>query len=250
MKPLERYFQILELLAPGNESLALAEIASKLDLPGATAHRLVNGLVETGLVSLAPDEKRYVLGPRARRFGYSKLPVPLLREQFRESLDTLSGLLGQTVFLAKLNQQSVDVIIVHEPQGTGGAIVHPGRTLPLHAAASGKAILAFQPTGFIEAILSRNLAALAPQTKTDRNAILAELAEVRRDRFAQCDNEVDLGVLSYAAPIMAVDGTVIYSLGTCGLRDRFMETDRNVVREMLGTSALTLASQLSTIVNG
>ncbi len=243
-RPLERYFQALECLAETPDGMVLVELASALDLPGATAHRLVNALLEAGLVARANTEKHYVLGPRARRFGLATLSAQTLEERVGETLDALSRELGQTIFVARLAKYAVDSVAVRTPVASTRAMVQPGRTMALHAAATGKAVLAYQPRAFIDAVLARPLTPYTPDTKTDPAAIRAELDAVRIEQFAVCDNEFDTGVLSYAAPILSPDGTVLFALGTCGLKSQFTRPGRAAVRELLIAKAADLSRRL------
>ncbi|UOM33301.1 IclR family transcriptional regulator [Acuticoccus sp. I52.16.1] len=243
-RPLERYFQALERLAEAPDGMVLVELATELDLPGATTHRLVNTLVEAGLVARARTEKHYVLGPRARRFGLSTLSTQTLEERVGDILDALSHELEQTIFIVRLVKHQVHTVAVREPAAPTQAIVNPGRTMPLHAAATGKAVLAFQSARFIEDVLARPMTPYTGDTKTTADAVRAELATVRAEHFAVCDNEFDAGVLSYAVPLLSPDGTVLFALGTCGLKSRFAEPGPAAVRELLAAKAADLSKRL------
>lgn len=242
-KPLERYFSTLEVLADEPGGMTLVDIAARLDLPGATAHRVVNALMEARLVARGVSDRHYVLGPRARRFGTATLSGTTLEDRVGNIVDMLSHKLEQTIFIVRLTTNEAETILVREP-ASGEAIVHPGRIMALHAGATGKAILAYQNEASVEAFLKTPLRRFTENTKVTRDEILAELEQVRSERFATCDNEMDSGVLSYATPIMAADGSVSLALGTCGLKSRFTTPGREDVRDLLIDSAAEISRRL------
>lgn len=242
-KPLERYFSALELLAGEPTGLTLVDIAARLELPGASAHRLIHALADAGLIERAPRERHYILGPRARRFCSAMLSGKTLEDRIGDIIDALSQKLEQTIFIGRLDDNTAKSILVREPT-SGEAIVHPGRMMALHAGATGKAMLAFQPEEEIEAFLQTPLQRFTVDTKVERDDILAELAKVREERFAVCDNEMDSGVLSYSTPIFSSDGSVSFALGTCGLKSRFANPTREEVRDLLVSSAEAIAARI------
>jgi hypothetical protein len=59
-------------------------------------------------------------------------------------------------------------------------LVQPGIDIPPHAAATAKAILAHQSDDLVDAVLAQELPKLTADTRTDREWVLNEFAEVRR----------------------------------------------------------------------
>lgn len=242
-KPFERYFSALELVADHPSGLTLVDIATRLDLPGATAHRVMGALLEARLVARGVSDRHFVLGPRARRFGAATLTSRTLEDRIGHIVDELSQRIGQTIYIVRMTRDAVESFIVREPV-SGEAIVHPGRIMALHATATGKVMLAFQPPEVVEALLRTPLKRFTSDTKTEPDAIRAELAQVRAARFATCDNEMDGGVLSYATPIFSPDRSVNLALGVCGLKSRFAAFDRAKARDMLIAGAADIGRRI------
>ena len=65
--PLDRYMQILELLVAFPGSLTLADVASLVELPKTTTHRLLKGLVRAGLAKDGVGGRAYHVGDRLTR---------------------------------------------------------------------------------------------------------------------------------------------------------------------------------------
>src|SRR5215213_1307868 len=71
-KPLERYIRILEVVSGFSNGISLGPIAEMLGLPKATAHRLISGLVETGMLEQVDRGVLcYQAGPRFASLLYA-----------------------------------------------------------------------------------------------------------------------------------------------------------------------------------
>ena len=242
--PLGRYVRILESVSASRSGLTLTEIANESGLQAGTAHRLLRGLVDLGLLRARSESKRYVPGPRLKNLLHLTLGMAEYAGLARSILDRLVEDFGETVHLARLNGDWAESVLMKQPQGSDRAFVQPGRRLPLYAAASGKAILAFQSEGFVSRYLTRPRVRYTDRTKVGDAEILREMARVREEGMAVCENELDAGVLSYGHPVPAGEGPVLYSIGITGLADRFRLVERARIRERLSEAAAELSRSL------
>jgi DNA-binding IclR family transcriptional regulator len=97
-----------------------------------------------------------------------------------------------------------------------------GEVMPMHCAASGKAILAFLP----EPERSRLLASLdyhvfTKQTITDPNILRKQLLEINRTGVAFNYRELHPATAAVSSPVFSANGRVIGSVGIVGIADRF-----------------------------
>lgn len=242
--PLGRYVRILESVSGSRSGLTLTEIANDSGLQAGTAHRLLRSLVDLGLLRARSESKRYVPGARLKNLLHLSMGMAEYAGLAQAILDRLVDEFGETAHLARLNGDRAESVLMKQPQGSDRSFVQPGRRLPLHAAASGKAILAFQNEGFVSRYLTRPRVRYTDRTKVDDADILREMARVREEGMAVCENELDAGVLSYGHPVPAVDGHVLYSIGITGLADRFHLVDRTRIREKLSEAAVELSRSL------
>ena len=242
--PLGRYVRILESVAAARTGLTLTEIAQELGLQAGTVHRLLRGLVDLGLLRTRAGSKRYVPGPRLRNLLHMTLDRAEYSGLAQSVLDRLVDEFGETAHLARLNDDCAESVLMKQPLGSDRSFVQPGRRLPLHAAASGKAILAFQDEDFIARYLARPRVRYTERTKVDAAEIRREMTRIREEGMAVCENELDAGVLSYGHPVPAGDGHVLYSVGITGLADRFHLVARSRIRERLSEAAADLSRSL------
>lgn len=213
---LGRYAVVLDAIAARPEGLILAEIIRITGLPQGTVHRLINALLKVGYIERRENRKIYVVGNRLMRLLYLRLPRATLADIARPVLDELAQRFNETAFLAKLERDTVESVATVMPARDRHAHVQPGRIMPLHAAASAKAIFAFQNDELLGRALAVERDAFTPKTLTRRKDVLAEFERVRSSGYAVCLDELDPGVASYACPVR-IGETIVYSVGLVGI---------------------------------
>lgn len=243
--PLGRYIRVVETLVANGSEMTLVQVAAEMALPAASVHRLVTMLTALNLVSKSASGKAYSIGPRMRNLGLALLSRDTIVEIVHPFIKELADAFGEVVFVTRKAGLTAETIAIVQPDGSSGAIVFPGRELPPHAAASAKAIFAFQPDEIIVQVLAQKLEKYTEDTKISRQAILAEYEQIRKSHFSKCDNEVDVGVLTYATPIFIPQAEVQYALGVCGLKTRLEAFPVEVVEARLKAQAARIAERLA-----
>jgi DNA-binding IclR family transcriptional regulator len=147
----------------------------------------------------------------------------------QDTLEALADRLGETCYLARLTGEQVVSVGWAVPERGVRGYVYPGDIMPPNAAASAKAIIAFQQPDFIDRVLSRPLQKLTPATKIDPREIRAEYNQVRKRRYATCWDEIEIGLGAIACPIEIEDIGVIYALGVSGIAKRLQRRKVNAV---------------------
>jgi DNA-binding IclR family transcriptional regulator len=194
---LERAFGVLAAFGPGRTELTLNELAERSRLPRSTAHRVACRL--EGLGALERTRRGWRVGVRMFELG-QLVPTQLrLREQALPFMGDLYEATRGTIHLAVL--EGADVMYVEmlaghrkvrSPSRRGGRV-------PAHCTAVGKVLLAFTPEAFDRD--GPPLAARTRATITDRVALAAVLAEVRRTGVAFDEEEAMEGLHCVAAPV-------------------------------------------------
>ncbi|MCK6453473.1 MAG: helix-turn-helix domain-containing protein [Alphaproteobacteria bacterium] len=241
---LGRYARVLDAVAESPDGLAFAEIVRKTGLPQGTAHRLIGALLRVGYIEASQNRKIYVLGHRLLRLLHLRSPRETVVELSRPVLKGLVERFAETAFVAKLEGAEVESVAMVLPEAERHSYVQPGRVMPLHAAASAKAIFAFQDKELLARALQRPLTAFTPKSTTSKKKVLAELAQVRKTGYAACLDELDPGVSSYACPIH-VPGGVFYSVGLVGVSQRLDQVPTAAIVAALRDAADALRDRLS-----
>lgn len=221
---LERQLAVIERVAQSPAGVPFTEIQQSLGLPKATAHRLVQTLCAVGLLVATGGAARiYRLGGRLiKLLGLAVSPdrlVPLARPVLTNLVETF----GETAFLAMLHAGEVETITMVTPVKDWQGHVHPGRVMPAHAAASAKAIFAFQEEATWDAVLRPPLQAFTGKTLVDPLAVQREYQEIRKRGFATCVEEIDLAQIAVAAPIRLGEVGIMFSVCIAGPTNRMRE---------------------------
>lgn len=241
---LTRYAAVLEALAAAPEGSSLTAVARVTALPKGSVHRILGALAGVGFVAGRDQAKTYVLGPRLLRLLHLGAAPATVAPLVRPVLEDLVARFGETAFLAKLVGEDVRSVALAVPEEEGQSYVQPGRVMPVHAAASAKAIVAYQPEDMIERVLARPLPRYTAKTSTDPAKVREELGRVRAQGYATCADELDPGVLSHACPLMLEGTGVLYSVGVVGLKPRLERHPHKEVVAALRDAAEQCARRL------
>ncbi len=239
---IDRALAVLGVLADATAPMGVTEIARRVGLPKSVVHYHVSALVRNRYVEVRPD-RRYGLGHAALRLGRGNYSNLELRASALPHMRTLHHETWETVTLSVLvGRERVCVDQLVSPQEIKLA-VELGRPFPLHAGASGRAIMAFLPGDAQEALLSEPLERLTPQTVVDPAGLRALLDSVRSVGVAVSHSERQEGAASVSAPVFDNHG-VAGSISVCGPEYRFDEASLERYRPLLKSAAGQLSREL------
>jgi IclR family acetate operon transcriptional repressor len=242
----ERTLAILETLAAADGSLGFADIATKLELPTATAHRMLAAVVELGYVDFDENTGSYRVGGRLVEMATLLLRHRTsLRVVARPYLHRLVERTGETANMAVLDGTEASYV----EQVESHQMVRAAKFLrvPLYCSSLGKSLLAFRPEEEIEDLIGRlTFEPLTERTVGSPEALRAELARVRKRGFSMDDEEIEVGSRCIAAPIL-VGGRPVAAISIAGPTTRVsldkVEPLSGIVREVAEALSVTLAER-------
>jgi DNA-binding IclR family transcriptional regulator len=207
-----RLLTVLDCFDVAHPALSLTDIATRSGLPISTARRLINELRSWGGLERL-DDGRYRIGMRLWSIGSLAPRQRGLREAALPYLHDLFQATQENIQLAVLD--GTQALCIEKISSTKAVptLTHIGGRLPLHATGVGKALLAFSGNTLLGAVVSAGLAAMTPHTITQAGRLAAVLAEARKSGVAYSYEEMTLGAVSVAAPIIGLDGEVRAALG-------------------------------------
>jgi IclR family KDG regulon transcriptional repressor len=221
-----RAIRVLDYLGKRGRA-GLSRIAKDLSIPKSTAFSILGTLERDRLVEKDAPTGTFGLGIRLlelgqeaqHNFGLRRVASPFLQELNRE--------IDETVHLTVLDGDMVLYVECFESTKRLRTYSVIGVRAPLYCTAVGKAILAFLEEGERTRLIGRmSLERFTANTITDRGALLADLAQVRRRGYAVDDVEHEEGVRCAGAPIFDNRGRVCASISVSGPAQRL--TARNV----------------------
>lgn len=199
-----RAFGLLEALAAAGGEAGVGELASALDLPAPTIHRLLRTLIAGGYAMQTPS-RRYSLGPGLIRLGdaatrrISAWAMPALRALGEASEETAN----MAVLDGDMATYVAQVPSVHQMR----MFTEVGRRVHPHSTGVGKALLAQLSDDEVRAIVRRTgMPRYTPTTIVTEQELLDDLRAIRERGYAIDEGEQEVGVRCFA---IAVTGMAI-----------------------------------------
>lgn len=226
IQSVERAARILKVLGTGSSRLGVTEIAERLGLAKGTAYGLLRTLEAQELVEQDPETDKYRLGPAMLQLGNAFLDNHELRARSLLWADSLASRVGEAVRVGVLH--GPHVLIVHHVFRPDNSvqILEVGASIPWHACALGKAIVAYLPEASRHSLLEGELAPLTGRTVTDAAALEAVLASVAEQGTALEDGEAIVGEAEIAAPVFDDQGQATGAIGVVGPVERLVPDGR------------------------
>jgi len=243
--PLGRYMDVLELIAAFPGALTLADAAAMLELPKTTTHRLLKGLVKAGLAKESVGGRAYDLGDRLTRLVHATVGDDWLATLASPHLRQLTDASGETCYLTRLVGGRVVVAVSQSPDVRWRGYVQPGIEMPIHAAASAKAIMAYQDKTVVAQAMAQPLPLVTVNTRNDRAWIEAELQAVHDRGYATCIGEIDEGLAAISVPVLLPDGMVLHAVAMTGPLQRIMNERLPERIDALNATGAALAKALA-----
>ncbi|MGW6283122.1 IclR family transcriptional regulator [Kribbella sp. NPDC055071] len=221
VQSIERAAAVLRLLAAAPDGLGVADLGNALGLAKPTVHGILRTLHQVGFVEQDHSGAHYHLSDAFGRLGDTYLDPNELRSRAINWADSLASRSGEVVRVGRLVEAKVEVVHhVFRPDDSDQDL-DVGTTLPAHATALGKAVLAFDTSG---AARPRKLEAYTTRTITDPTRLAEELAAVRARGWAGEFEEHTVELASIAAPIRGLGGLVVGAVAMAGRVERICDS--------------------------
>jgi len=210
---------LLEFLSARESTLT--ELTRRLGSNKAVVHRILKSLESRDLVRLDAASRTYHLGAAATALGAMALRACDLRRAALPALWRLQHETEETATIAAL----VGFARIHLDQVPSPRevrmTVELGRPFPLHAGATGKALLAFASSRTRARVLEGTLPQVTPNTIVDPRLLEPELRRIRDAHVAVSFGERQPGAGSVSSPVLDHAGESVGAITVCGPVSRF-----------------------------
>lgn len=206
------------LLADGGE-IGIRELGACTGIPKSTVQRFLSAMEENGWVKQDKRTQGYRIGYKLLGQSNAWMLRHELISQSRDLLDALSAESGLCAALSTLDASSGLWIASSVPHELESLTAKHPQPFPLHASASGKALLAFAHEPLRKFVVYSELKKYAPRTLTDSKALLAELDAVKSGESAKSSDELIEGAAEVAVPLLNPDRSVFAVLAIGGAKD-------------------------------
>ncbi len=239
--------EVLRQIVAHDEGLTQAEVQRIVQLPKATAFRILNSWINEGFVRKVGT--RYFAGIALTQAGLKSLKGMELRDQARPILSQLAHRSGETAHIAAESGAHSLILEVADSPNPVRAASRAGALADIHCSSTGKVFLAAKSNDEIEEVLERViLDPRTPNTHTSAASLMQDLENVRTNGYAVDDEEYYLGVRCLAAPVYDATGQLIAAIGITGTAEKL--SVRSVgIRDLSGTLHIVPFSAVDTVSN-
>lgn len=254
--PISKAFAALDwFISEASSDVGVRELAAATGFPPSTAYRVMAALSDAGFVQQDPETSRYSIGLGFYRIAQIALARAPLRRFAMPFLRELVAECDETAMLAAYDpsrQQMLSVAIIESSKPLR-YVFSLNQWLPVHAGASGLAIMAFLPAKERADIVERlGLAAMTERTITDPAELEEQIGAIRARGYAITHGQRVPGAVGIAAPIFGPRGVVVGDVFLTIPEARFDPTNEEwlaskllectqKISAALGTSASELA---------
>ncbi len=199
LRSISRAVNVLDTF-DGKQPLSLKDLSEHTQLPESTVFRILLSLEHCGYL-IQQTDGTYQLAPKLQ-VGWQSQHANILRDKARPELEHLATRFNETVSMACLFDDRIQVLDCVETFHEIRISNRIGRVLPPHCSAMGKVITAFQDRPLIDRILE--VYGLFPRTEhtiVNRNELFKEFETTRKSGVGYDREESVLGGLCIGAII-------------------------------------------------
>lgn len=207
-----KVFSILQTLGE-QKNIGVSDLSQRLMMSKATTYRFLQTMKTLGYVTQEDEADKYSLTLKLFELGAKSLEYVDLITLADKEMRLISEQTNEALHLGALDDNSI--MYIHKIDSNYNLRMQSkiGRRNPLYSTAIGKVLLAARDEDFIRKILS-DVAFIkhTDQTIDNIEQLLAELAVVREQHYAEDNEEQEPGLRCIAAPIYDRFGVVIASI--------------------------------------
>ncbi len=241
MTSLARGLLVIQAFTQQTPQMTIAQLSVRTGLSRAAARRCLYTLTKLGFAG-TEDGSRYALRPRMLSLSQNFASSNDLAVAAQPVLERMSAAYRESFSVATLDGDDIVYIARTTASRMMTVDLHIGSRLPAFCTSMGRILLAQLPPEALEQYLAR--AVLTPfttRTITSVEKLRPLLRSIRRNGYAICDQEYEVGLRSLAVPVYAPSGRVAATLNLSGsaprlsipdLQTRFLPHLRNAAAEL------------------
>lgn len=207
LKTLERGLMVIKAFQD-SPSLTISEAAVRSGLPRPVTRRVLLTLENLGYANL--KDGRFSLTTKILSLGYSYLSSHNIWEIAQPYLEQLSKKVDESSSLSILDNTHVVYVARVSVNKIMKYSLEVGTRLPAHATSPGKLLLAYLSEDRLDRYFKQaELQAFTEKTNTSEAQIREELKMIRENGWALSHDQLELGLISVAAPVRDIRGEIV-----------------------------------------
>src|SRR6201992_2648295 len=241
MASLARGLVVIQAFPPQMPQMTISQLSARTGLSRAAVRRCLYTLSKLGFAG-TEEAQRYSLRPKMLTLANTYTATSTLANAAQPILERMSAQLGESFSVATLDGEDIVYIARTSVTRVMSVDLHIGSRLPAFCTSMGRVLLAYLPQDQLEQYLSRaTFTQFTPRTITSADKLRLALRNVRRNGYALCDQELEIGLRSIAVPVQAPNGRVVATVNLSGhaprmpmleMQTRFLPHLRNAANEL------------------
>jgi IclR family transcriptional regulator, pca regulon regulatory protein len=241
MTSLARGLLVIQSFTPQTPHMTISQLSVKTGLSRAAVRRCLYTLTKLGFAG-AEDGSRYSLRPRMLTLSNTYSTSNTLASAAQPILERMSAAHHESFSVATLDGDDIVYIARTTVSRVMSVDLHIGSRLPAYCTSMGRVLLAYLPTDQLEQYLAHVvLTPLTTRTVTSIDKLRLLLRNIRRNGYALCDQEYEVGLRSLAVPVYAPSGRAVATINLSGsaprmpvyeMQTRFLPHLRNAAAEL------------------
>ncbi|AYO14716.1 DNA-binding transcriptional regulator KdgR [Vibrio owensii] len=239
-----KVFSILEALGEQKE-IGVSDLSQRLMMSKATTYRFLQTMKTLGYVSQEGEADKYSLTIRLFELGAKSLEYVDLIELADIEMTKIADATGEALHLGALDEDAI--IYIHKLDAKYSLRMHSrvGRRNPLYSTAIGKVLLAEREEAFVrESLKDIEFICHTKNTHKDVESLLKELELVRKQHYAEDNEEQEPGLYCVAVPVYDRFGHVVAGVSMSFPTVRFEESRREEYVSMLHNAGRVISEKM------
>ena len=241
MTSLARGLIVIQAFTQQSPQMTISQLSIKTGLSRAAVRRCLYTLTKLGFAG-AEDGSRYSLRPRMLTLSHTYTTSNTLSSAAQPILERMSAALRESFSVATLDGEDIVYIARTQVNRIMAVDLHIGSRLPAYCTSMGRILLAYPPNEQLEQYLVKvDLVPHTTRTITSVEKLRVALRNIRRNGYAICDQEYEVGLRSIAVPVYSSSGRVVATLNLSGnaprlsvleMQSRYLTPLRNAANEL------------------
>ncbi len=226
IQAVENALDVLEALSDIEDDVRISQLCEKLAMNKTSVFRLLATFENRGYVEREEQSGKYRLGLSAYEIGQKFLSRMSLLRYARPVAERLARECGEAVYVVVRRRKEALFLDMVDTSHKVKIVPLTGRRFPLELTAAGQVLLAFSPP--------------AQEANSTSQPAAANLATIRRLRYALDSNTIGEGITTVAAPLFGVSGKLHGALCVVGPEFRFNAAtiEKSVLNPLIETCSI------------
>jgi len=232
--------EILNSFSVEKPVLGITELSKKLEVSKSTIHRLITTMLKQGYIERDIATQKYKLGLSILRLAEVINRSNDIRTISLPIMQQLRDQTGESVHLNIISYEQLARVCIAKYESFQGLrhTVEVGEFLPLHRAASGKTLLAYQNEQFVNTVLEQ------VENEDRKRKVREDLKQIRAQGYCFSVGERISGASSISAPIINNSKKVLAGLTISGPTIRFTPEKTEQFIDLLKETVAEISRQV------